>query len=52
MSFLYKFRLFDGKIINVNDGRVTEFNFETTNFDLSKYLTKTITDFKSVFILS
>ena len=40
------FRLFDGKIINVNDGRVTEFNFETTNFDLSKYLTKTITDFK------
>ena len=40
------FKLFDGKIINVNDGRVTEFNFETTNFDLSKYLTKTITDFK------
>ena len=40
------FRLFDGKIINVNDGRVTEFNFEITNFDLSKYLTKTITDFK------
>ena len=40
------FRLFNGKIINVNDGRVTEFNFETTNFDLSKYLTKTITDFK------
>ena len=40
------FKLYDGKIINVNDGRVTEFNFETTNFDLSKYLTKTITDFK------
>ena len=40
------FKLFNGKIINVNDGRVTEFNFETTNFDLSKYLTKSITDFK------
>ena len=40
------FKLFDGKIINVNDGRVTEFNFEITNFDLSKYLTKTTTHFK------
>ena len=40
------FKLYNGKIINVNDGRVTEFNFETTNFDLSKYLTKSITDFK------
>ena len=40
------FRLFNGKIINVNDGKVTEFNFESTNFDLSKYLTKSITDFK------
>ena len=40
------FKLYNGKIINVNDGRVTEFNFEITNFDLSKYLTKSITDFK------
>ena len=40
------FKLFNGKIINVNDGKVTAFDFKTTNFDLSKYLTKSITDFK------
>lgn len=40
------FRLFNGKIINVNEGKVTEFNFDSTNFDLTKYLTKSITDFK------
>ena len=40
------FKLFNGKIINVNDGKVTSFDFKTTNFDLSKYLTKSTTDFK------
>ena len=40
------FKLFNGKIINVNDGKITAFDFKTTNFDLGKYLTKTITDFK------
>ncbi len=39
-------KLFDGKIINVNDKKITSFDFKTTNFDLSKYLTKSITDFK------
>jgi len=40
------FKLFNGKIINVNSGKVTSFDFKTTNFDLSKYLTKSTTDFK------
>tara|TARA_B100001057_G_scaffold447164_1_gene486426 strand:- start:8795 stop:9925 length:1131 start_codon:yes stop_codon:yes gene_type:complete len=40
------FKLFNGKIINVNDGKVTAFDFKTTNFDLGKYLTKSTTDFK------
>ncbi len=40
------FMLFNGKIINVNSGKVTSFDFKTTNFDLSKYLTKSTTDFK------
>jgi len=39
-------KLFDGKIINVNNEKITSFDFKTTNFDLSKYLTKSITDFK------
>ena len=39
-------KLFDGKIINVNNEKITSFDFETTNFDLGKYLTKSITDFK------
>ena len=36
----------NGKIINVNNEKITSFDFETTNFDLGKYLTKSITDFK------
>ena len=40
------FKLFNGKIINVNSGKITSFDFKTTNFDLSKYLTKSTTDFK------
>ena len=39
-------KLFDGKIINVNNEKITSFDFETTIFDLGKYLTKSITDFK------
>ena len=39
-------KLFEGKIINVNNKKITSFDFKTTNFDLSKYLTKSITDFK------
>ena len=38
--------LFDGKIINVNEKEITTFNFSQTVFDLSKYLTKSIIDFK------
>tara|TARA_B100001057_G_scaffold21187_1_gene19627 strand:- start:134 stop:1264 length:1131 start_codon:yes stop_codon:yes gene_type:complete len=40
------FKLYDGKILDVNNGKVTSFDFKTTNFDLSKYLTKSTTDFK------
>ena len=36
----------DGRIININDTNITEFNFKTTTFDLSEYITKSITDFK------
>ena len=39
-------KLFDGKIINVNNEKITSFDFKTTNFDLGKYLTKSIIDFK------
>ena len=39
-------KLSNGKIINVNDGKITSFDFKNTNFDLGKYLTKSITDFK------
>ena len=39
-------KLFNGKIITVNEDKVTSFDFQNTTFDLSKYLTKTITDFK------
>jgi len=39
-------KLSSGKIINVNDGKITSFDFKNTNFDLGKYLTKSITDFK------
>ena len=38
--------LYDGKIINVNKDEITTFNFSNTVFDLSKYLTKSIVDFK------
>ena len=38
--------LFEGKIINVNKKEITTFNFSQTVFDLSKYLTKSIVDFK------
>ena len=39
-------RLFDGKIINLNEKKITEFDFKKTKFDLSKYLTKSIVTFK------
>tara|TARA_Y100000389_G_scaffold149855_1_gene149317 strand:- start:103 stop:1245 length:1143 start_codon:yes stop_codon:yes gene_type:complete len=39
-------RLSEGKIINVNNNNITEFDFKKTNFDLSNYLTKSIIDFK------
>ena len=40
-------RLIDGKFININKlGNSTSFNFEKTNFNLSKYLTKTTTHTK------
>ena len=45
-DFERSLKLFDGKIINVNGKKITSFDFKTTNFDLSKYLTKSITDFK------
>ena len=38
--------LSDGKIININESNITEFNFKSTTFDLSEYVTKSITDFK------
>ena len=44
-----------GKIINIDNNNITAFDFKKTNFDLSKYLTKSIVDFKiqekSTFIL-
>ena len=37
-------RLIDGKFININNSKTTtSFNFEKTDFNLSKFLTKTIT---------
>ena len=39
-------KLFNGKIININNQNINSFNFKTTVFDLSSYLTKSITDFK------
>ena len=38
--------LFNGKIININRNNVTAFDFKNTTFDLSKFLTKSIVDFK------
>ena len=39
-------KLFNGKIININKQNINAFDFKTTTFDLSSYLTKSITDFK------
>ena len=39
-------RLVNGKIINISKKNIAEFDFKKTNFDLSKYLTKSIIDFK------
>lgn len=36
----------DGKIININQDNITAFDFKSTTIDLSKYLTKSIIDFK------
>ena len=38
--------LYDGKIINIDENKITTFDFSNTIFDLSKYLTKSIIDFK------
>ena len=37
------FELYDGKMINKNNGKITNFKFDTINFNLSKYDTKTTT---------
>ena len=37
------FELYDGKMINKNNGKITNFKFDTINFNLSKYETKTTT---------
>ncbi len=39
-------RLVNGKIININNNNITEFEFNNTTFDLNDYITKSITDFK------
>ena len=39
-------KLFNGKIININNRNINSFDFKSTVFDLSNYLTKSITDFK------
>ena len=36
-------KLFDGKFININNKKTTIFNFDQTDFDLSKFGTKSIT---------
>lgn len=36
----------DGKIININNDNITAFDFKSTKIDLTKYLTKSIIDFK------
>lgn len=38
--------LYDGKIIDIKKNNITSFDFSSTNFDLSKYITKSIIDFK------
>ena len=37
------FELYDGKMLNMNNGKITNFKFDKINFNLSKYLTKTTT---------
>ena len=39
-------RLWNGKFINMNQSKSTIFNFERTDFNLSKFLTKSTTDIK------
>ena len=39
-------KLSEGKIINIDNNNVTAFDFKSTVFDLSKYLTNSIVDFK------
>ena len=41
------FELFDGKIMNIDKKKITIINFEKTNFDLSKYVTKSTIKFKT-----
>ena len=38
--------LYDGKIIDIKENNITSFDFSSTNFDLSTYVTKSIIDFK------
>ena len=38
--------LYDGKIVDIKKNNITSFNFSSTVFDLSKYITKSIIDFK------
>ena len=37
------FRLFDGKLIKINEKKIDTFEFESIDFDLSKYVTKSTT---------
>ena len=39
-------KLSNGKIINIDNKNITAFDFKSTVFDLSRYLTKSIVDFK------
>ena len=41
-----KLNLYDGKIINIYGEKINNFNFESTLFDLSNYITKSTIDFK------
>ena len=37
------FELYDGKMINIDNNKITNFKFDKINFNLSKYITKTTT---------
>ena len=37
------FELYDGKMINIDNNKITNFKFEKIDFNLSKYITKTTT---------